>query len=72
MSLMEVMREFPDDETCPRHLWRERYSPDGEHAFCPRCETKRVFKRYKTAQKAAGLVLLGVRLSHPPAEGNDL
>ncbi|MGH3007183.1 MAG: IS1595 family transposase [Gaiellaceae bacterium] len=51
MSLMEFMREFPDDETCLRHVWRERYAPDGEHAFCQRCETERVFKRYKTAQK---------------------
>jgi transposase-like protein len=48
---MEFMREFPDDETCLRHVWRERYSPDGEHAFCQRCETERVFKRYETAQK---------------------
>jgi transposase len=51
MSLMEFMREFSDDETCLRHLWRERYSPDGEHAFCQRCDAERVFKRYETAQK---------------------
>jgi len=31
---MEFMREFPDDEACLRHLWRERYAPDGEHAHC--------------------------------------
>jgi transposase-like protein len=48
---MEFMREFPDDETCLRHIWRERFAPDGEHAFCQRCETERVFKRYETAQK---------------------
>jgi transposase-like protein len=50
---MESMREFPDDETCLRHVWRERFSPDGEHAFCERCEAERVFKRYDTAQKRA-------------------
>lgn len=50
-SLMEFMREFPDDETCLRHIWRERFAPDGEHAFCQRCERERVFKRYETAQK---------------------
>lgn len=50
-SLLEFMREFPDDETCLRHIWRERFAPDGEHAFCQRCETERVFKRYETAQK---------------------
>src|SRR5437588_296116 len=51
VSLMEFMREFPDDETCLRHIWRERFAPDGEHAFCQRCEAERVFKRYETAQK---------------------
>jgi transposase len=50
-SLMEFMREFPDDETCLRLIWRERFAPDGEHAFCQRCEAERVFKRYDTAQK---------------------
>ncbi len=50
-SLMEFMREFPDDETCLRHVWRERFAPDGEHAFCQRCEVERTFKRYETAQK---------------------
>src|SRR5438105_8127964 len=51
LSFMEFVREFPDDETCLRHVWRERFSPDGEHAFCERCEAERVFKRYATAQK---------------------
>ena len=50
-SLMEFMREFPDDETCLWHVWRERFAPDGEHAHCDRCETDRVFRRYETAQK---------------------
>ena len=70
MSLMEFMREFPDDETCLRHVWRERFSPDGEHADCPRCERERVFKRDEAAP--SGVVLPDVRLSHPPAEGDDL
>jgi hypothetical protein len=48
---MEFMREFPDDETCLRHIWRERFAADGDHAFCQRCERERVFKRYDTAQK---------------------
>lgn len=46
MSLMEFMREFPDDATCLEHLWRQRYSPDGERARCPQCEQVRVFKKY--------------------------
>lgn len=49
-SLMEFMREYPDDATCLEALWRMRYSPDGEHAECPKCEQTRVFKRYETAQ----------------------
>src|SRR5438045_1160934 len=52
-SLMEFMREFPDDATCLEHLWRARYSPDGVHAYCPSpsCKRERTFKRYETAQR---------------------
>jgi transposase len=50
-NVLEFFREFPDDESCLRHVWRERFAPDGEHAFCQRCETERVFKRYETAQQ---------------------
>jgi transposase-like protein len=44
------MREFPDDDSCLEHLWRLRYSEDGEHADCPKCDCERVFKRYATKQ----------------------
>lgn len=47
-SLHEFLREFPDDETCLEWLWRERHAPDGEHAFCPKCQQERSFKRYET------------------------
>jgi transposase len=47
---MEFMREFPDDAACLEHLWRSRYSEDGENAECPKCERERKFKRYKTKQ----------------------
>jgi transposase len=52
-TLMEFMREFPDDATCLEHLWRARYSPDGIHAYCgsPSCKRERTFKRYETAQR---------------------
>ena len=50
-TLMEFMREFPDDDTCLDWLWRNRYSPDGEHADCPKCEQPRVFHRYETKQR---------------------
>ena len=50
-TLVEFMREFPDDETCLEYLWRTRYSPDGTYADCPKCGPRRVFKRYGTAQQ---------------------
>jgi transposase-like protein len=50
-SLMEFMADFPDDETCLRWLWTTRYAPDGEHAYCPRCEETRAFHRYETKQQ---------------------
>jgi transposase len=49
-SLMEFTRQFPDDAACLEHLWRCRWSPDGTHAECPKCERERVFKRYATKQ----------------------
>ena len=45
------MPEFPDDATCLDRLWRTRFSPDGEHARCPKCVETRVFKRYETTQQ---------------------
>jgi transposase-like protein len=50
-SLHEFLAEFPDDETCLGWLWRERHSPDGEHAHCPKCGRERSFKRYVTRQQ---------------------
>ncbi len=50
-TLVEFIREFPDDDACLEWLWRNRFAPDGEHAHCPKCETERTFKRYKTAQQ---------------------
>jgi transposase-like protein len=50
-SLMEFMNEFLDDQTCLQWLWCTRYSPDGEHALCERCETERVFRRYVAKQQ---------------------
>jgi transposase len=50
-SLMEFMRDFPDDATCLEWLWTTRYSPDGKHTDCPKCELRREFKRYETSQQ---------------------
>ena len=45
------MQNFPDDAACLQWLWRNRLSPDGEHAHCPKCNQDRSFKRYATAQQ---------------------
>ena len=44
-SVMEFMREFPDDEACLQWLWRTRCSEDGKTAECPKCERPRPFHR---------------------------
>jgi transposase-like protein len=46
-SLMEFMRECPDDAACLDMLWRERYALDGHHAECPKCDQERKFHRIK-------------------------
>ena len=48
---MEFMADFPDDATCLNWLWRTRFSADGDHAVCPKCEVERPFKRYGTSQQ---------------------
>lgn len=48
---MEFMKAFPDDEACLQWLWRTRFSPDGKHAFCSKCDQEREFKRYPTKQR---------------------
>jgi len=47
-SVMEFMREFPDDATCLDWLWRTRFSPDGHTAGCPKCDRPRKFHRVKS------------------------
>ena len=46
-SLMEFMREFPDDAACLEWLWRERFAEDGSHSFCPskKCQRERKFHK---------------------------
>lgn len=44
-TVMEFMREFPDDATCLDYLWRNNFSADGSHAECPKCQTTRKFHR---------------------------
>ena len=58
-SLMEFMRKFPDDEACLEYLWRTRHSPDGETAYCPKCDQDRTFKRYAMTQRRQSWTCLG-------------
>src|SRR5882672_3735095 len=51
-SLMEFNARFPDDAACLEHLWRTRFSIDGEHAYCTTCKQDRVFKRYGMESRA--------------------
>lgn len=44
-SLMEFMREFPNDSACLDWLWRQRFAEDGHHTECPKCERVRKFHR---------------------------
>jgi transposase len=55
-SVMEFMREFPNDEACLEYLWRSRYAADGESAHCPRCGQVRKFHRYHSPGKATSRV----------------
>jgi len=48
---MEFIREFPDDAACLERLWLNRFSDDGEHAECPKCDRTRKF--HKVASRPA-------------------
>jgi transposase-like protein len=68
-SVTEFLREFPDDAACLEHLWRTRYSPDGEHAHCPRCDAEKVFKRYETKQQRQSWTCTACGLHVHPTAG---
>jgi transposase-like protein len=46
-SLMEFMRDYPNDAACLDFLWRQRFAPDGHTAHCPKCDQDRRFHRVK-------------------------
>ena len=50
-SLMEFMREYPDDEACLQQLWRDRCAADGTNTLCPKCNMVRAFQRYPMTQQ---------------------
>ena len=68
-SLMEFMRHFPDDDACLELLWRTRFSPNGTHAHCPKCDAKREFKRYTHAQQRQAWTCTGCGKHLAPTAG---
>jgi transposase len=68
-SLREFMAEFPDDDACLDYLWRTRFSEDGEHAHCPKCDTERVFRRYATKQRRQSWTCTGCGHHIHPTSG---
>jgi transposase len=67
-SLMEFQRSFPDDATCLDWLWRTRYSEDGTHAECPKCEQVRSFKKYEIKNRGTSWTCTGCgQHVHPTA-----
>lgn len=50
---------FPDEASCLNWLWRNHYSKDGIHAYCPKCDREREFKRYDTKQARRSWTCLG-------------
>src|SRR5258705_11102715 len=71
-SIMEFMKDFPDDATCLEWLWRTRYSEDGIHANCPRCDCQRVFRRYETKQQRQSWTCIAFGLPIHPTAGASL
>jgi transposase len=68
-TLLDFMREYPDDAACLEHLWRARYSPDGETAYCPKCECQRSFKRYSFAARRQSWTCTGCGHHITPTAG---
>jgi len=68
-SLMEFQRDFPDDAACLEWLWRTRFSPDGEHAHCPKCDRERTFKKYVMCNRNTSWTCTGCSWHVSPIAG---
>jgi transposase-like protein len=47
-TLAQFWHDYPDDAACLERLWRDRFAPDGNRTYCPRCERERKFHRTRT------------------------
>jgi hypothetical protein len=72
LSLMEFMREFPDDNACLEWLWRTRYSEDGDTAHCPKCDRDRIFKALQDDAAAPVVDVYRLRPPRPPDRRDHL
>ena len=70
-SLMEFMRDFPDDNACLNWLWQTSYALDdaGETAHCEKCDAVRVFARYETKQQRQSWTCTGCGTHVHPTAG---
>src|SRR4051812_43024559 len=69
-SLMEFMRDFPDDAACMEWLWATRYATeDGTGAWCRKCQQVRVFEKYATAQQRQSWTCTACGLHVHPTAG---
>ena len=44
-TVVDFMRDFPNDEACLDYLWRQNISLDGQHTYCPKCKQTRRFHK---------------------------
>lgn len=68
-TLLEFMKDFPDDETCLVWLWNTRYANEDGTAYCTKCEKDREFKRYGTDQQRQSWTCTGCGLHVHPTAG---
>jgi len=70
-SLMEFMKDFPDDEACLRWLWQTSYAADdeGKTAHCAKCGEVRPFARYSTTQQRQSWTCTGCGTHVHPTAG---
>ena len=69
-TLLEFIRDFPDDETCLVWLWNTRCATSNpSEAHCPRCEQIREFKRYGTKQQRQSWTCTACGLHIHPTAG---
>jgi transposase len=68
-SVMEFIRDFPDDDACLEWLWRTRHATTGDLAYCERCGVERRLKRYETTRRRQAWTCTSCSLAVYPTAG---